>query len=314
MELYKKHRPETLEQIFGQPHAVNMVKRLLDKDQFPHCILLTGPSGCGKTTIARILQKELKCGSADYQEIDCAVVEKPLETVRNVKRHMRMNPLSGPCRIFFLEEVQSLSRAGFSQQALLKLLEDAPAHAYFFLATTDPQKLHNAVRTRCTEIKLQPIDDSQIQDLISRVVRLEKMQVKDSVIDEIVSSAEGSARKALVILEQVGYLGSEKEQLNAISVTLVDKDKAIMLARELFKGQNANWSSIASLLRELENHDAEGLRRMVLGYARAILLKNGPRGIGVLAHIVIESFQRNVFDSGHAGLAAACFTVCYLQK
>src|SRR6266480_3545550 len=145
MEFYRKYRPKTLKGIVGQEGAISSLQKLIDKGTIPHALLFTGPSGSGKTTIARIVKDHLGCGDADYQEVDCAVVESPIEAVRAIHRASHLSPMSGSCRIFFLEEVQSLSKAGFSQQALLKLLEEVPDHVYFILATTDPTKLNKAI-------------------------------------------------------------------------------------------------------------------------------------------------------------------------
>lgn len=304
-ELYKRYRPRTLKGIVGQDGAVASLQKLIDKGSIPHAILLTGPSGCGKTTIGRILKELLQCGDADYREVDCPSVDSPLETVKTLQRAARLSPMAGECRVFFLEEAQSLSRAGFSQQALLKLLEDVPSHAYFILATTDAGKLHKAIHTRCTEVKLVSLSEISLKRVVQRVIDKEQMKVSEDIIAEIVDAADGSARKALVILEQVGSLETEEEQIKAVQASSINKDQAILLARELFK-PDVQWSSVAAILKEIKD-DPEGVRYLVLNYFRTVLLGGGrfaPR-----AFMVIEIFSRNFYDSKAAGLAAACYEV-----
>jgi len=306
MELYKRFRPRTLKGIVGQDAAVASLQKLMDGGNLPHAILLTGPSGTGKTTIARILKDHLNCGDADYQEVDCAAVLSPLDTVRNIQRASHLCPISGDCRIWFLEEVQSLSRASFSQQALLKLLEEVSETVYFMLATTDSQKLHKAVLTRCTEIKLRPLTADELERVMRRIIDKEQMEVSDAVIKEIIEASDGSARKALVILEQVGSLETEEAQIKAVQVSSIDKDMAISLARALINPR-AKWNEVAPILKVLKDEDPEEIRYLVLGYSRTVLLSGG--NLASRAFVIIDVFSENFWDSKQAGLAAACWEV-----
>ena len=303
-EIYKRYRPKTLQGVVGQDGAVVSLQKLIDGKKIPHAILLTGPSGCGKTTIGRILQIELDCGDGDFIEINAADF-KGIDTVRDLRRLASLMPMHGSSRIWLIDEAHKLT--GDAQAAFLKLLEDTPRMTYFLLATTDPQKLIKTIHTRCTEIKLSSLSEKALDRVIRRVVDKEKMTLSDDVIKEITEAADGSARKALVILEQVGSLEGEEAQLQAIQTTTINKDLAIGLARELINPA-ANWGKVSTILKELKD-DPEGIRYLVLGYSRSVMLGGGK--LAGRAYMIIDIFSRNFYDSKHAGLAAACWEVVH---
>jgi DNA polymerase III gamma/tau subunit len=309
-ELYLRYRPKTLDEIVGQNSAIASIQRLIERNNIPHCILLTGPTGVGKTTIGRILRRVLKCHKTDYHEKDCTTEEKPLDFVRELKRSTSLCPMNGKVSVWFLEEFQSLARAGFSQQALLKLLEDCPSHVYFILATTDPSKIFKAIHSRATEVRLGPVATKDLKVLIERVATAEKMEITKDVIESVAEASEGSARKALVILEQIGSLDGEKAQLEAIDRASASKDEAIKLARLLLFG-NPKWPEVAKTLKDIAAEDPEGIRRLIMAYARTILIgsENKPPNMKFAprAFYVIDIFSKPFYDTQHAGLAAACW-------
>lgn len=300
IELYKRYRPKSLKTVFGQEGAIASLQKKIEEGKIPHSILLTGPSGCGKTTIARILKKHLQCHDNDFVEINAAD-SKGIDMVREVKRASNLAPLHGPVRIWLLDEAHKLTSE--AQAALLKILEDNPKSTYFILATTDAHKLARTIITRCTEVKLVALSPDSLTRVVKRVVDKENMQVSETVVEEIVSAADGSARKALVILEQVGSLETEEAQIAAIQTTAANKELAITLARALFNPR-VQWGEVAGILKQI-NDDPEGIRYLVLGYARSILLGGGR--LAPRAFMMIEIFGRNFYDSKQAGLAAACW-------
>lgn len=303
-EFYKTYRPKTLKSLVGQKGAVASLKKLIEGERIPHAILLTGPSGCGKTTIARILKFHLDCGDNDFFEINCADF-KGIDMVRDIRRHCNLAPMHGSARIWLIDEAHKLT--GDAQAAFLKILEDTPSGTYFILATTDPQKLTRTIHTRCTEIKLNVLSEDELRTVILRVVEKENLAVGDKTIEEIVEASEGSARKALVILQQVGLLETEEEQIAAVQTTSANKDLAISLARELIKPK-ASWQAVASILKGLTD-DPEKVRYLVLGYCRSVMLGGGP--LAFRAFQIIDVFSDNFYDSKQAGLAAACWEVTH---
>lgn len=307
-ELYKRYRPKQLKDVLGQATAIKSLEKMLANDSLPHALLLAGPSGVGKTTIARILKNHLKCSEQDFFERNCADF-RGVDDIREMRKHCGYMPLGGRCRIWLIDECHKLTND--AQNALLKMLEDTPNHIYYILCTTDPQKLIKTIRTRCSLVKLAAITPDVLEKLVRTTAEAEGVKLKDNVVEELVEMSEGSGRQALVILEQVLTLEDPKEQLEAIRTFAGSKDAAFDICRALMQG--AQWSDVARLLRSVEEQDAEGLRYMILGYARACMLgkKDGAPNpkLAAKAYLVVDVFGRNFYDSKHAGLAAACWEV-----
>jgi len=307
MEIYKKYRPKSFKTMIGQDGAINTLQSFVDKGNIPHAMLMVGTSGCGKTTAARIMAKHLGCQSDDVEEIN-ASDKRGIDDIRTLRRAAALRPMRGDARVFIIDEAQKLTDD--AQNSLLKVLEDPPPTAYFILCTTDPHKLKAAVKTRCTTVKFGALNDIDMMKALTRVVKREAFKVPKSVLDEICASAEGSARKGLVLLEQIAELKSEADQLRGIADSTFDREESIKLARTLF-APKPQWSVIAVILKAIEKDDAEGIRRMILGYSRAILLKGGPMATKACA--TIEIFSDPFYDTGNAGLARACFEICHLN-
>lgn len=309
-EFYKRYRPKSLKGVIGQDSAIASLQKLIDKGEIPHAILLSGPSGSGKTTIARILKEILKCGDADYSEMNSADF-RGIDMVREIRRNMNLSAISGDTRIWLIDEAHQLT--GGAQEALLKMLEDTPEHVYFLLATTNPGKLIKTIHTRCTEVKLAALSTKALERVIQRVCEKEKLELSEDVVEGIIEAADGSARKALVILQQVGSIEGEDEQIKAIQSTTFTKEQALDLARLLVTAHNTGWADVAKVLRAIKDEDAEGIRYCVLGYARACMVGGEGKApnlkLGERAFKVIDIFGRNFYDSKHAGLAAACWEV-----
>lgn len=307
IEYYKRYRPKTLQGVIGQDAAIASLQDRVTKGTLPHTLLLTGGAGVGKTTIARVVKNLLKCGKQDFVEINCADF-KGIDMVRDIRRTMGLSPLTGLVRVWLIDECHMLTKD--AQNAFLKLLEDTPDHVYFMLATTDPQKLIATIHSRSTEVKLSSLSEAALIKVIRRVTGKEDLKVSDEVVKEIAETADGSARKALVILEQVGSLAGDEAQLAAIQATTFNKDLAIGLARALINPR-VRWDEVAKILRDLKD-EPEGIRYLILGYARSVMLKGGP--LAGRAFMIIDIFSANFYDSKLAGLAAACWEVVHPMK
>lgn len=301
MELYKEHRPALFKDVVGQDDACRMLSQMVKEKRIPHAILFQGPSGCGKTTFARILKEKLECENTDFIEINAAE-SRGIDTIRDIQNRMRLAPMKGGVRIYLLDECHMLSKD--AQNALLKILEDTPKHVYFMLATTEPEKLITTIRTRCTDIKVKGLTPAGTKALIDSVLAKEGKKIPETVKDRIVEHSEQSARKALVLLNSVINIASEEDQLNAV-MSSDSKAKAIDLARGLIYGR-APWKEIAGILETVDD-EPESIRRLILGFAATVLMKDD-KGAG-RALFLIDVFKESFFNSGRAGLIAACYAV-----
>ena len=208
-ELYKKHRPTNFKQIIGQQEAIRTLTEMGKNGSIPHTILLSGPSGCGKTTIARILKTKLKCSDNDFYEINAAD-SRGIDTVRDIRQRMFLAPIGGECRIWLVDESHQLTSQ--AQQSFLKILEDTPKHVYFFLASTEPNKLLKTIITRSTEIKLRELTEKELVELVNRTVKDEDKKISEDIVKKMADLADGSARKALVLLHQIISVDNKEQQ------------------------------------------------------------------------------------------------------
>jgi len=274
---------------------------MLEARQMPHSILFTGSSGCGKTTVARILRTKLDCGKEDFHEVNCADF-RGIDMIRGIRSRMNLAPMNGSTRCWLIDEAHQLSPAG--QNAFLKILEDTPKHVYFFLATTDPNKLLKTVRTRCSSFKMESLKPKAAVELLESVMEKEGIEIDDEVIDAVVNNGDGSPRQLLVLLDSIRHLDDVEEQLQLIYKSEIKKE-AIEIARTLMKPK-PKWSEVSAVLRTVQE-EPESIRWMMLSYANSVLLKGGRKASR--AYIIIDAFRDNFYDSKKAGLSAACYEI-----
>lgn len=301
VELYRKYRPTTLDEIVGQPTVVKMLKELFKEDKLPHAILLSGFTGSGKTTTGRVIQYMLKCDDLDFYELNCGD-DNGIDTIRRLNNQKGRSALKSPCRIWLLDECQNLSKDAMT--ALLKILEDTPPNLYIILATTDPQKLLKTIHTRCTEFKLQPLDSKAMENLVTDVCKKEKVEIDEEVMERLISVSDGSARKALVLLHQILQLSDIEDQLNCL-LSNDAKKQAIDIARAIMDPRN-KWLDVAKILEKCDE-EPETIRHLVLSYASKILLSGGK--LAPKAYLVICAFENHFFDSKRSGILRACWEV-----
>jgi DNA polymerase-3 subunit gamma/tau len=240
MALYHKHRPQTFDTVIHQEHIVTTLKNELTSGKVAHAYLFSGPHGVGKTTTARILAKSLNCTnrkpedsnpcdtcdscrditssrSIDVLEIDAAS-QTGVDNVReNIIENAQFKPTRGKYKIFIVDEVHMLSTAAFN--ALLKTLEEPPAHVVFILATTDAQKLPATVISRCQRFTFARVPDETLKKHLSSIAALEGVTIDDDVLGAVVRKARGGARDAVSLLDQLIAIG--ETHITATSASFV---------------------------------------------------------------------------------------------
>lgn len=262
-------RPAALGQVLGQAPIVASLGKLLKTERVPHAFLFTGPSGTGKTTIARIVSRELGVVSAAVQEIDAAT-NSGIDAMRAVLEKLSYRALSGDGRKFVIvDECHQLSKATWN--SLLKAIEEPPPHVYWALCTTEPDKVPETIRTRCTAYHLKPIDSETLEDLLALISRSEKLDTPADLLGMVARHAQGSARKALVFLEQIQGVTDKKEAVRLLETGVGEEAEALNLARMVCTGKGFNWAGARELIAKLEGESPEGVRLIVVNYAAAVL-------------------------------------------
>lgn len=297
MELYRKYRPQTLDEVVGNEATIKSMKKELENGS--HVFLMTGPAGCGKTTLARIMAKEVGAGELSIREINSAE-NRGIDTAREVMEQMRYNPSDGRALVWIFDEChQWLAPV---QNAFLKSLEDTPEHCYFFLCTTDPQKLIAPLKTRCSIITVQPLTDDEMTYLLKRTARAEHIKIGSEVYEKICRLAQGGSRKGLKLLAKVLYLDSDEERMEVLKVSEdSETDESKEFCKALLK--KTDLKSLLKILKNMNVSDAEKTRQGVLAYMNACLM-NGSITQEVIA--TIQAFSSaDTYRNGKSALTVA---------
>ena len=232
--LYTKYRPQTFEQVVGQKHVVETLKRAVVEGRTSHAYLFCGPRGTGKTTMARLLAKALMCekgpgqlpdGTCEQCRLiaagehpDVAELDAASRTgVDNVREEIlsRVNyaPTLGRCKVYIIDEVHMLTPAAFN--ALLKTLEEPPEHVVFIMCTTDPQKILATILSRVQRFDFHSIGNDEMQAHLAYVCGEEGFTYDDAALELVVRHARGGMRDALTSLEQLSVFGNGNVSVEA---------------------------------------------------------------------------------------------------
>ena len=224
----RKFRPQLFEEVVGQNPIVQTLKNAIELDRIGHAYLFCGPRGVGKTTTARLLAKALNCiqgptptpcnqcpscqeisagRSIDVLEIDAAS-NTGVDNIRELRDNARYAPSRDRYKIFIVDEVHMLSTSAFN--ALLKILEEPPAHIAFILATTERHKLPATVLSRCQQFVFRTIPPAETRDHLRKIAQDEGVTIGDGALDYVVKAAEGSMRDAQSLLDQIIAFGGQK--------------------------------------------------------------------------------------------------------
>jgi DNA polymerase-3 subunit gamma/tau len=218
--LARRYRPQTLEQVIGQEHISRTLENAIEENRVAHAYLFSGPRGVGKTTTARILAKALNCkngptpapcgecvnceeiaagSSVDVQEIDGAS-NRGIDEIRALRENVKFAPASSKYKIYIIDEAHQITDAAFN--ALLKTLEEPPDHVVFILATTEPQKIPVTILSRCQRYRFRLLSAKEVYSTLERIIQKEGFEIEPAALQIIVSSAGGSLRDALSLLDQ----------------------------------------------------------------------------------------------------------------
>jgi len=303
MTYHIKYRPSTLATVFGQPQAVKQLQGFLDASSVPQVLGFYGPPGTGKTTLARIMAKEVGATAMSINEINVAD-KNGVEDVRKLRDDAAMKPLGSKVSVFILDEAHSFSKQAF--QGLLKLFEDTPKHCYFFLCTSQPEKIDKAIKTRITGIELKAVFEAELVKLIQSVATCENIEYREGDFKAIAKAAKGSARNALVYLNQMQACGFDRSVLADLANSVDEKHNAFPLCSLLMWPKAGKWGEVYALVDAVEDEELEAVRWMLLRYA-ASCMKDAKNCVP--ARNVIESMASPFFDSKKPGFLAKCSTI-----
>lgn len=246
-----KYRPQSFGEVMGHTEILSALQRVLQGEDRPHCYLLVGPSGVGKTTIARLIGNYL---GAEIQDIDAAS-HSGVEDMREIVELSQYMALTGEGnRIYIIDECHALSRNAW--QALLKLTEEPPSHFYVALCTTEPSKVPATIAgQRAYQVQLKPLPPQTIDEFLQVICEIEQWSVNNDVFTAIVQGAEGSPRKALMLLLTLHDVMDREEVRRVLSRLDAESATVIPLAQLLLRGRPIAWPSIKPLLAALDADD-----------------------------------------------------------
>ena len=312
--LARKWRPRTFAEVVGQGTVTRTLQNALGSGRIGHAFLLSGARGVGKTTTARILARALNCSkgdgptaepcgecascveiaagsSLDVQEIDGAT-HNGVEQVRELRESARYNPARDRFKVWIIDEVHMLSTGAFN--ALLKTLEEPPPRVKFIFATTEYHKLPDTILSRCQQYDFRMISAREIQAHLRTVADGEAIKVSEDALSRIARAAEGSARDALSLFDQVLSFSGQTVRDEDISVLLglIDRELLLAASRAAAAGDSLALLELVERLSEYGADYRNFNRELLLHFREILLLKLAPDESGLLSQIVPEERER----------------------
>jgi DNA polymerase-3 subunit gamma/tau len=216
--LYRKHRPMEFKDVIGQHHVVNTLQSSLKEGTFAHAYLFAGGRGTGKTSIARIFAKELGTSANDLYEIDAAS-NRGIDDIRELRESVRTLPFDSKYKVYIIDEVHMLTKDAFN--ALLKTLEEPPAHVVFILATTELEKVLPTIVSRCQTFTFKKPSQTVLKDVSLAIAKKEGYTLEPSAAELVAILGDGSFRDTLGMVQKVISTSADKkitaEEVEAIT-------------------------------------------------------------------------------------------------
>lgn len=280
--LYRKYRPETFAAVRDQDHIVKVLEGAIKKGEIPHAILFSGTRGTGKTTMARIFAREIGTSGVDLYEIDAAS-NRGIDDIRELKEAVHTVPYESKYKVYIIDEVHMLTKEAFN--ALLKTLEEPPAHVVFILATTEEEKLLDTILSRCQVFRFRSPSRAVLAATVTDIAKQEGFKLSPEAADLIAIAADGSFRDALgvtqkVILASGDKIGSADEVAAIIGAPRTATLRTLLTAL----GEGETETALNALHEAVAMHaDMKLFARLLLEALRAVILvRHQPSGAETL--------------------------------
>lgn len=329
----RKYRPQAFDEVVGQAHITTTLTNAISQNRVAHAYLFSGPRGIGKTTTARILAKALNCemgptvspcnkcaacleitqgASLDVLEIDGAS-NRGIDEIRNLRDNIKFSPAKGKFKIYIIDEVHMLTQEAFN--ALLKTLEEPPAHVKFIFATTQAHKVPSTILSRCQRFDFRRIATKDIRQSLKKIAENEKLEVKDEVLNLIAKHADGSMRDAEVILDQISSFTKGKvDALDVVRVLgIVDEEVLFVLSGAV---RQKDALSALKMIDTLSN-DGKDMVQVVtglIGHFRNISVIKISKELSSLIDASSETIKRYENEASHFSLEELIYIIHTLSN
>lgn len=275
--LYRSYRSKTFSDVVGQDHITKTLQSAIKSGRISHAYLFTGPRGVGKTSVARILAREVNGLSYEGENINLDIIEidaasnRRIDEIRDLRDKVNIAPTSSKYKVYIIDEVHMLTKEAFN--ALLKTLEEPPAHVIFILATTEAHKLPETIISRTQRFSFKPIENAAATAHLDSVAKAEKINIDKAALQLIAEYGEGSFRDSLSLLDQ---LSSVSKKITCDTVTehlgLPEKESIERLLQKVATADASGVLAILEMLSEqaidpatLAKSLAKSLRLKILG-------------------------------------------------